>query len=128
MRNFRTNEVIFFLRGPLGRREAPGTHCRSGTEELLPRGLGEGEGAKIAGDRWNSAGPAVVYAAESISLAVLGNLAHMPRQDFATGCICIAATLPDRIKMLSESPLRRPIGLHELSPQFLGYWVDWLLV
>jgi RES domain-containing protein len=39
----------------------------------------DGEGARRVGGRWNSAGRAVVYMAESIALAVLENLVHMKR-------------------------------------------------
>jgi RES domain-containing protein len=45
----------------------------------------DGLGAKSVGGRWNSPGRAVVYMAESISLAVLENLVHMARVDFPTG-------------------------------------------
>ena len=47
----------------------------------------DGEGARRVGGRWNSAGRAVVYMAESIALAVLENLVHMSRQDFPTGYV-----------------------------------------
>ena len=43
----------------------------------------DGEGARRAGGRWNSPGRTVVYMAESVALAVLENLVHMSRQDFA---------------------------------------------
>ena len=36
-----------------------------------------GEGARIHGGRWNSKGRSVVYASESISLAVLEQLVHV---------------------------------------------------
>jgi len=36
-----------------------------------------GEGAKRFGGRWNSAGVAVVYAAQSVSLAMLESLVHL---------------------------------------------------
>ena len=42
----------------------------------------DGEGARLAGGRWNSPGRAVVYMAESVALAVLENLVHMSAQDF----------------------------------------------
>jgi hypothetical protein len=41
----------------------------------------------------------------------LENLVHMPRQDFPTGYVCIAAAIPVSIKIMSEPELRfRPIG------------------
>lgn len=42
-----------------------------------------GEGARIWGGRWNAAGLPVVYAAESLSLAALEILVHLP----AVGCL-----------------------------------------
>jgi RES domain-containing protein len=37
-----------------------------------------GEGARIAGGRWNSAGRPVIYCAEHLSLAILEVLVHAP--------------------------------------------------
>lgn len=38
----------------------------------------DGEGARLAGGRWNSPGVAVVYCSESLSLAVLESFVHLP--------------------------------------------------
>jgi RES domain-containing protein len=84
----------------------------------------DGEGAKSVGGRWNSPGHAVVYMAESVALAVLENLVHMPRQDFPAGYVCIAATLPAGISMTSEQELRVEPARREFSLQALGDW--WL--
>ncbi|MEO8372761.1 MAG: RES family NAD+ phosphorylase [Candidatus Solibacter sp.] len=83
-----------------------------------------GEGASLAGGRWNSPGRAVVYMAESVSLAVLENLVHMSRQDFPTGYVCVAAILPGNLTISSERVLRLRPGLRELTAQGLGDW--WL--
>src|SRR5947208_1623814 len=40
-----------------------------------------GEGAEQHGGRWNSQGKSVVYAAGSISLAILEMLVHLQRED-----------------------------------------------
>jgi len=66
----------------------------------------DGLGARLAGGRWNSPGRAVVYMAESMSLAVLENLVHMSRQDFPTGYVVIGATLPDDLIVTAEAELR----------------------
>ena len=55
----------------------------------------DGEGAKRVGGRWNSPGRAVVYMAESVSLAVLENLVHLAKEDFPTGFVVITVVLPD---------------------------------
>ena len=85
----------------------------------------DGEGARLAGGRWNSPGRAVVYMAESIALAVLENLVHMSPQDFPTGYVSVAAVLPDGLNMATEQDLRLRADLRELSSQDLGdWWID----
>ena len=82
----------------------------------------DGEGASLAGGRWNSLGHAVVYMAESVALAVLENLVHMSRQDFPSNYVCVAAVIPESVNILTESDLRRRPDLRELSLQNLGDW------
>jgi RES domain-containing protein len=65
-----------------------------------------------------------VYMAESVALAVLENLVHMSRQDFPTGYVCVAATLPDGIDIVYERELRLRAPLCEPGFQSLGDW--WL--
>jgi len=62
--------------------------------------------------------------AESIALAVLENLVHMPRQDFPRGYVCVAALLPDGISSIHEKDLRKHPALEDLSTAQLGDW--WL--
>ena len=66
----------------------------------------DGEGAKRAGGRWNSPGYAVVYMAESISLAVLENLVHMSKVDFPSGYVALTALIPDSVAMLDGNEFR----------------------
>jgi len=83
----------------------------------------DGEGARRVGARWNSMGHAVVYMAESISLAVLENLVHMSREDFPTGYVVVGAVIPDTVKILSEEQLQTCFGA--LPPQRLGdLWIE----
>ena len=85
----------------------------------------DGEGARLAGGRWNSPGRAVVYMAESVALAVLENLVHMSLQDFPIGYVCVAAVLPDSLNIATEQDLRLRADLRELSSQDLGdWWID----
>jgi RES domain-containing protein len=67
----------------------------------------DGEGARLVGGRWNSPGRAVAYMAESVVLAILENLVHMPRQDFRSGYVCVAAVLPDGMNIATEQEARR---------------------
>ena len=85
----------------------------------------DGEGARLAGGRWNSPGRAVVYMAESVALAVLENLVHMSRQDFPIGYVCVAAVLPDGLNIATERDLRLRADPRELTSQELGdWWID----
>ena len=62
--------------------------------------------------------------AESIALAVIENLVHMPRQDFPRGYVCVAAVLPDGISIIHAQDLRKNPALEDLSTEQLGDW--WL--
>jgi hypothetical protein len=53
--------------------------------------------------------------AETVALAVIENLVHMSRQDFPSGYVCIAATLPDGINIALEKNLRERAYLRDLS-------------
>jgi RES domain-containing protein len=83
----------------------------------------DGEGAKRVGGRWNSRGHAVVYMADSISLAVLENLVHMSKQDFPKGYVSVSASIPDEITVLTENDIKKDVRYG--GPQELGdYWVS----
>jgi RES domain-containing protein len=59
----------------------------------------DGEGARLAGGRWNRRGTAVVYASETLSLAALESLVHL---DFALApddLVAVAADIPDALPM-----------------------------
>src|ERR1035437_10313235 len=74
----------------------------------------DGEGARLAGGRWNSLGSSVVYMAESVALAVLENLVHMSRQDFPNGYVCVAAVLPDSVNITTERDRRLRASLQRM--------------
>ena len=85
--------------------------CRAIHAEL------DGQGARIAGGRWNSPGRAMVYMAESVSLAVLENLVHMSKEDFPTGYVTVEAVIPDSVAILQEEERRRA---SKVTPAMLG--------
>jgi RES domain-containing protein len=60
--------------------------------------------------------------AESVALAVLENLVHMPRQDFPTSYVCVAAVIPDDVSTVTDSDLQVRAGLRGLSSRALGDW------
>ena len=83
----------------------------------------DGEGAKRAGGRWNSPGRAVVYMAESISLAVLENLVHMSKEDFPVGYVSVSASIPGDLIVLNEDDIKK--DLTDGGPRELGdYWLE----
>lgn len=85
----------------------------------------DGEGARVVGGRWNSVGHPVVYMAESIALAVLENLVHLSRQDFPTGYVCVAATIPEEIVVMEESELLARARRSDWTRPELGdWWID----
>jgi RES domain-containing protein len=55
----------------------------------------DGEGARLAGGRWNRRGIAVVYASETLSLAALEYLVHLDATLAPRDLVATAADLPD---------------------------------
>jgi RES domain-containing protein len=83
----------------------------------------DGEGARLVGGRWNSPGTAVVYMAETVSLALLENLVHMSREDFPTGYVLVPAILPDGMQVLQEEDIIDEFG--PLERNRLGdLWIE----
>lgn len=82
----------------------------------------DGEGARRVGGRWNSPGRPVVYAAASVALAVLENLVHMSRENFPTGYVCVTASLPDDLNVITENELRTVKALQQADARTLGDW------
>jgi len=83
----------------------------------------DGEGANQVGGRWNSSGHAVVYMAQSISLAVLENLVHMSKADSPAGYVSASAVIPDDVSIFTEDDIRKNLpdaGPRELGDHWLG--------
>ena len=55
----------------------------------------DGEGARLAGGRWNSRGTAVVYASASLSLAALELLVHCDPALLPDDLVALAIEIPD---------------------------------
>jgi len=58
-----------------------------------------GEGARITGGRWNEKGTPVIYASQSLSLAALEYLVHMPLVLAPPNLKYRVLTLPDDVKV-----------------------------
>lgn len=56
-----------------------------------------GRGAAIAGNRWNSPGTRVAYAASSRALAALEMLVHVTRETVPPDLVFVPVDLPDRL-------------------------------
>ncbi len=59
----------------------------------------DGEGARLYGGRWNSAGKAVIYTASSLSLALLEQLVRIDPDEIPDDFVSIAIDLPDDISV-----------------------------
>ena len=69
----------------------------------------DGEGARLAGGRWNRRGTAVVYTSATLSLAVLEYFVNLPRPVAPQDLVSIAAEVPDDlpVTVVEESGLPR---------------------
>ena len=69
----------------------------------------DGEGARLAGGRWNRRGTRMVYTSESLSLAALEMLVHADPALLPSDLVAIPADIPDaiRIERLDEPGLPR---------------------
>ncbi len=61
-----------------------------------------GEGARLGGGRWNYVGISVVYASETLSLAVLERFVHFTRRDMKIGksLLSIPIEIPDSVTQI----------------------------
>lgn len=56
-----------------------------------------GDGARIAGGRWNEKGTSVVYASETLSLAAMELFVHTNRSDLRFPLVYFAIEIPDSV-------------------------------
>lgn len=64
-----------------------------------------GEGARLRGGRWNSPGVPLVYAASTLSLAVLEMLVHVRREELPEILASFEVSVPDdSVETLTEVP------------------------
>ena len=68
----------------------------------------DGEGARLAGGRWNRRGTAVVYASETLSLAALELLAHVDPALAPEDLVAIPAEIPDSVALTRIDPSDLP--------------------
>ncbi len=92
-------------------------------------GAFSGEGARLAGGRWNHPGVAVVYCSATLSLAVLESLVHFEARHVPDDYVAIAADIPDEIPVrrveVAELPTNwravpAPEALQDLGDAWIG--------
>lgn len=71
----------------------------------------DGEGARLAGGRWNRRGTAVVYTSATLSLALLEYFVNLGAADDApTDLVSVAADIPDGVAITSVAIAALPRG------------------
>ena len=66
----------------------------------------DGEGARLAGGRWNPKGTPVIYASQSEALAYLEVLVGIRKQRVIPGdLVCLVIDIPDSLHTLSNMPV-----------------------
>ena len=58
-----------------------------------------GEGARLAGGRWNERGTPVVYVSESLSLSALETLVHLQKTHMHIAFISLRIEVPDGVRV-----------------------------
>ncbi len=62
---------------------------------------------------------------QSVAIALLENLVHMSRQDYPSGYVIVAVTIPDHVVILDQRIAGNSAGLGMLHLSALGdYWFD----
>jgi RES domain-containing protein len=77
-----------------------------------------GEGARLAGGRWNYKGTPVIYTAESRSLAVLEAIVHMSQPDFLIKRKMVLIEIPETIDPIKIEISDLPKGWRKYPPPF----------
>jgi RES domain-containing protein len=74
-----------------------------------------GEGARLAGGRWNRPGRAAVYASGSRALALLETLMHVQAHRFPPDLVLLQVSIPDSVSRERWSPADLPDGWQEIG-------------
>ena len=86
----------------------------------------DGEGARIAGGRWNLPGVPLVYTAQSESLAILEMLVHLTERQIPVNHVCVPAELPESlVETLPEADLPPDWRRNSAAPAQTGSrWIE----
>ncbi len=81
----------------------------------------DGEGARLAGGRWNRKGTAVVYVSETLSLAALEYLVHLDIALAPDDLVAAPAEIPDALPVTRLEAADLPRGWRRYpAPEALG--------
>jgi RES domain-containing protein len=88
----------------------------------------DGEGARLAGGRWNRKGDAVVYASESLSLAALELLVHCDPALLPADLVALRAEVPESvaIRRVHEKDLPRGWRAYPPPPNLAEIGAAWI--
>ena len=77
-----------------------------------------GEGARLGGGRWNHVGISVVYASETLSLAVLELFVHFTRRDItiSRSLLAVPIEIPDSVTKIEVLPANLKKGWDSSPP------------
>jgi len=87
----------------------------------------DGEGARLAGGRWNRRGTPVVYTSETLSLAALELIVHADPSLLPGDLVAISADVPDalRTETVSEKDLPRAWRRHPAPEELAELGSAW---
>jgi RES domain-containing protein len=97
------------------------------TKEVHAKSAFSGEGARLYGGRWNSRGTAVIYTAQSQSLAVLEMLVHLDSPDLLKHFVLFEVTIPGSlVEVLDPSRLPRNWKANPVPDETQSIGDDWV--
>lgn len=89
-----------------------------------------GEGARLSGGRWNSAGLAAIYASENRALACLETLVHLKAFGLPLNRYLVRIAIPDDLWTAAEQigPANAPVGWDATPAGMasIGLGADWI--
>lgn len=75
----------------------------------------DGEGARLAGGRWNSEGVPVVYASSTLALAALEYLVHVDIEDVPDDLVALGIDVLDHVPAERVVPNQLPEGWNRVT-------------
>jgi RES domain-containing protein len=86
-----------------------------------------GEGARLAGGRWNERGTSVVYASESLALSALEMLVHVQKAHMHLAFTSFRIEMPDEVRVEEFPRNRLPTNWRKEPPpkETMGIGTRW---